>query len=173
MSWAERKFRFDFPAEEYPQLIERLRGTPARLESLVAGLPHALLVRRDGEKWSIQENAGHLISVDELFAGRLDDYETGAEELRPAEMTGRSTFAAAYNDTTMADVLAQFRRRREAHVARLASLPPAAFGAVALHPRLQQPMRLCDMLFFWAEHDQHHLARIQALATRREQGERK
>jgi len=30
----------------------------------------------------------------------------------------------------------------------------------ALHPRLQTPMRLIDHLFFIAEHDDHHLAKI-------------
>jgi hypothetical protein len=29
-----------------------------------------------------------------------------------------------------------------------------------LHPRLKQPMRLVDHLYFVAEHDDHHLARI-------------
>jgi hypothetical protein len=29
-----------------------------------------------------------------------------------------------------------------------------------LHPRLKQPMRLVDHLYFAAEHDDHHLARI-------------
>jgi hypothetical protein len=29
-----------------------------------------------------------------------------------------------------------------------------------LHPRLKQPMRLVDHLYFVAEHDDYHLARI-------------
>jgi len=29
-----------------------------------------------------------------------------------------------------------------------------------VHPRLKQPMRLVDHLFFVAEHDDHHMARI-------------
>jgi len=32
--------------------------------------------------------------------------------------------------------------------------------AVALHPRLTTPMRLVDMLVFWAEHDDHHVHKI-------------
>ena len=28
--WFERKFDFGFPVEKYPDIIERLRGTPAR-----------------------------------------------------------------------------------------------------------------------------------------------
>jgi hypothetical protein len=37
------------------------------------------------------------------------------------------------------------------------------FEAVAIHPRLNKPMRLVDMLFFQAEHDDYHLARISDL----------
>jgi len=37
----------------------------------------------------------------------------------------------------------------------------------ALHPRLQQPMRVLDMAFFTAEHDDHHLARMTELSRRR------
>jgi len=33
----------------------------------------------------------------------------------------------------------------------------------ALHPRLQQPMRVLDLAFFVAEHDDHHLAHITRL----------
>jgi hypothetical protein len=32
-----------------------------------------------------------------------------------------------------------------------------------LHPRLNQPMRVVDLLFFVAEHDDYHLARISEL----------
>ena len=33
----------------------------------------------------------------------------------------------------------------------------------ALHPRLQKQMRLVDMCYFSAEHDDHHLAMMRAL----------
>ena len=33
--WTERKFNFDFPADIFPELIERVRGTPARVEEIV------------------------------------------------------------------------------------------------------------------------------------------
>jgi hypothetical protein len=39
-------------------------------------------------------------------------------------------------------------------------MDPALFAHTMLHPRLKQPMRLVDHLYFAAEHDDHHLARI-------------
>jgi hypothetical protein len=37
---------------------------------------------------------------------------------------------------------------------------PAILAHSLLHPRLKEPMRLVDHLFFVAEHDDHHLAWI-------------
>ena len=41
IKWTDRRFSFDFPAGIYPEMIERVRGTPARLEDLLAGLSAA------------------------------------------------------------------------------------------------------------------------------------
>jgi len=38
---------------------------------------------------------------------------------------------------------------------------------MSVHPRLQQPMRLVDSLYFVAEHDDHHIAKISGLLRRR------
>lgn len=133
MLWIERRFAFDFPAEHTPEILERLRGTPVRLEERVAGLPSALLTRREGEQWSIQEQAGHLIEVELLFAGRLADYTAGRAELRPAEMSGRSTYAGAYNTRELPAILAGFRKARGDFLAAVAAMgpegpPPSAPG---------------------------------------------
>ena len=50
---------------------------------------------------------------------------------------------------------------------RLETLDEAAFGRTLLHPRLKQPMRLVDHLYFVAEHDDHHLAKIWEMIARR------
>ena len=161
--WTERTFNFDFPVDLFPELIERLRGTPARVEEIARALESEVLTRRDGRAWSIQENIGHLANVEALFTGRLDDYDAGAETLRPADMTNRKTHEANHNARPIEDVLAEFRAVRRALVARLESLRPGDFARVARHPRLNKPMRVVDMLLFQAEHDDYHLARITAL----------
>ncbi|MFC2172337.1 DinB family protein [Acidobacteriota bacterium] len=164
--WTERKFDFGFPDSDYPQLIARLQKTPSTLADLLSKASDEILVRRDGESWSIQENAGHLIDVESLFEGRLEDYAIGAEVLRPAEMTGRATYEADYNRIKTEEILERFRTIREAYVQRLESMKPEAFGSAAMHPRLNKVMRLCDMLLFQAEHDDYHLNRIQELISR-------
>jgi uncharacterized damage-inducible protein DinB len=161
--WIDRTFEFDFPVELAPQLLERLRGTPARLEERIRSLSPEVLAQRDGERWSIQEHAGHLWDLEELFLGRLDDFEGGASALRPADMSNRKTHEAGHNRGGIEAILAAFRRERMRLVGRLESFERQDFGRSALHPRLNTPMRVCDMMFFQAEHDDHHLAHISAL----------
>ncbi len=95
--WTERTFSFDGPVDVYPEFLERLRGTPVRAEELARSVPPALLTRRDGDTWSIQENIGHLADLEDLFRGRLDEILAGAETLRPADMNNKRTHAADHN----------------------------------------------------------------------------
>jgi uncharacterized damage-inducible protein DinB len=166
--WVERKFNYDHLTEgDFPSLVHRLRATPTRIEDTVKDLSREVLTRRDGESWSIQEQVGHLLEVDALHDGRLDDYRTGASVLRAADMENKRTHAAHYNDREIEEVLAAFRGVRGRFIEHLDAWEPGRRLAAALHPRLQQPMRVVDMLFFAAEHDGHHLARMAELAQGR------
>ena len=161
--WFERRFAFDDPVEMWDVLLERVRGTPARVEDRLRGVPSDARVRRDGERWSIQEHVGHLIDLDHLWDGRLDDYLDAAARLRPADLTNRRTWDADHNARDIDDLLAELRGVRGAFVERLDGWDPTARGLTARHPRLDQPMRVIDMVRFVAEHDDHHLAKISAL----------
>lgn len=168
IEWTKRTFNFDFPAGVFAGIVERLRGTPARIEERIRGVAAANLTRRDGERWSINEHIGHLIDVDDLDDVRLNDYLAGAEVLSPADLTNRRTHEAGYNDVVTATLAAYFRERRLDLVQRLESLTETDVSRTALHPRLQRPLRLVDWTYFVAEHDDHHLARItELLRTRR------
>ena len=159
-NWFERKFDFSFPADLRPDLCIRLRGTPARLEEIVRGTPRERMVAAPVNKWSAQEHAGHLLSLESLWLARVEDYIADRGQLTVADLTNRPTFEARHNDRDLGEILADFRKARLDMVNRLASLNPALFGRVLPHPRLKTPMRLVDHLFFAAEHDDHHLAII-------------
>jgi uncharacterized damage-inducible protein DinB len=160
--WTDRTFRFDLPVEMFSVVIERLRGAAPRIEDKVRGLSTEVLTRRDGDSWSIQEHIGHLLDLDELHIGRLDDYLANAEVLRAADMENRKTWQADHNQSAIEDLIQHFRRERESFVERLETWDDP--GQSAMHPRLKQPMRVIDMAFFVAEHDDHHLARMTELA---------
>lgn len=164
IKWIERRFNFDFPVGVFPWIVERLRGTPARIEELARDLsPEILIIRPDG-KWSIQENIGHLIKVEELHDGRINDYLAGKETLRSADMENRRTFDADFNSQNTDSILESLRMVRMGFVNRLEELDEEIVGRSATHPRLNIPMRLADMAFFAAEHDDFHLAVIRHLA---------
>ena len=159
-NWLEKQFDFDFPASKYAEFLQFLRETPTKVETLVKGLPKDVLIRRDGDSWSIQENACHFLAGEALFLGRLDDYEANAPVLQPARFEDNPTDKANFNEKDIQWILDEFRAQRGIYISRLEALTPQAFEKSILHPRLNKPVRLCDMLFFHAEHDRHHLARI-------------
>lgn len=158
--WFERKFAFTFPVEQYPNLCMRLRGTPARLEETCHGVSREKLLSKAGDKWSAQEHAGHLMDLEPLWMARVNDFLTGGDMLTAADLSNRATHEANHNARELTAILAAFRTARLQLVERAAELEPALFARSMLHPRLKQPMRLVDHLFFIAEHDDHHLARI-------------
>ena len=164
MRWTDRTFRFDLPVEMFPEVIERLRGAAPRIEDKIKGLPAEILTRRDGDSWSIQEHIGHLLDLDELHIGRLDDYLANAEVLRPADMQNRKTWQSDHNRSAAEDLVQRFRREREIFVGRLETWDDP--GQSSMHPRLKQPMRVIDLAFFVAEHDDHHLAKMTEIARR-------
>src|SRR5437763_1973193 len=112
LRWVERKFNFDFPLGLYPDVIERVRGTPARVEDRVRDLPTSILTRRHENTWSIQENIGHLLDLEELHLGRLDDYAANAETLRAADMSNRATHEACHNERSLVELVGAFRQER-------------------------------------------------------------
>jgi DinB superfamily len=163
LEWIKRQFTFELPLGMYGNVVERVRGTPARLEDLTRGLSREVLTRRDGDKWSIQEQAGHLLDVGELEMMRLDEYEAGRETLTAADMTNQKTEDANHNANTIENILSDFRKERMAFVARLDSYDEAFVQRTATHPRLKTNIRVIDLVLFIAEHDDHHLARISEL----------
>lgn len=158
--WFERKFEFSFPVELYPNLLARLRGTPARLEEALRARPHDILVRKPEEKWSAQEHAGHLLDLEPLWLARVDDYVAAKRELTPTDLKNRKTDEANHNARPLNQILTEFRAARQKLLQRVDELDPSLFVRAIAHPRLKTPMRLVDHLYFVAEHDDHHLARI-------------
>lgn len=158
--WFDRKFDLSFPVELYPNILVRLRGAPARLEELINGYSRETLTRQQQGTWSIQENAGHLLDLEPLWLSRLDDFASGIETLRTADLSNRKTHEAKHNARNVQEILSEFRKARTQFLGRTESLDTKMYSRTALHPRLKTPMRLVDHLYFVAEHDDQHMARI-------------
>lgn len=160
IKWFERKFDFSFEENIFPTILERLSDTSLQLASEVEQLPHALLEAKQDGKWSIKENIGHLIDLEPIWQGRLDDIKGNKKYLRSADLENKKTDLAQHNETGIEELLSQFQRARELSLEKLSVLNESDVYKTALHPRLEQPMRIMDLFLFVAEHDDHHLERI-------------
>jgi hypothetical protein len=161
--WFNRKFP---PIEDngiLPSIIERLIGTPIRLEEITRNLDEYILISKDGDKWSIKEEAGHLSDLEPLWLGRLEELIKGSAELKVADLTNQRTHTANHNATAIEILIQKFRQQRKLFVKKLLHLSDEQLTHAALHPRLRTPMRIIDLAYFVAEHDDHHLARIREI----------
>lgn len=158
--WLERQWTFDLPVTAAPGLIERLRGTPARVERRLEGHGPSLLTRRHHDHWSIQENVGHLLDREPRWIGRIDDIAVGRLTMQENDVENQRTEEAHHNEHALADILSGFELARAELVAQLEQADEADWLRSARHPRLNVHMRLLDLAFFVAEHDDHHLATV-------------
>ena len=161
--WFERQFPTGLPVDLFPVVVERLRGTPARLEDRLNSLPVSVLTRRSGSTWSTQENAGHLLDLEPLWRARVEDLLARRPEMSPADLTNRRTHEANHNAALLGTILSGFRQARSVLVRQLEAVEDVALAYTAPHPRLRVPMSVVDHAFFVAEHDDYHLARITEL----------
>ena len=135
------------------------------LKSAFAPSRAGRLRARINDKWSIQENVGHLADLEPLWIRRAEQVLAGETELAVADLTNRGTDDAHHNDAPLDEILKRFRSLRLRFVSLLEGAAGPALERTARHPRLGTPMRLIDIAFFAAEHDDHHLARITELLS--------
>jgi len=156
LEWFERQFKFGLPIGMLPFYIERLRGTISRLEAKVMGVDEKILSDKLEGKWSVKQNIGHLAEVDEIANKRIDEIIAGMPTMSPAVFEPRID----YNLQTVYEVLAYFLRNRTKNIDRYNELTRDELGKSSFHPRLKVIMTPVDLAWFDAEHDDHHLVRI-------------
>jgi uncharacterized damage-inducible protein DinB len=159
-AWFERDFEFSFPGELLPNACARLRGVPARLEEITRNCAQEILVRKPGQSWSAQEHAGHLLDLEPLWMARVKDFIVGGTVLTKADLSNQKTHQANHNANSIEKILQNFRMERRELLRQVEGIDSTLLSRTILHPRLKKPMRLVDHLYFVAEHDDHHLARI-------------
>jgi uncharacterized damage-inducible protein DinB len=161
--WIERKFEFNFPIGLFPVIIERLRGTSPHIQDIIKHKAEEELSQKVEGAWSVKEQVGHLYDLEELWYGRLEDFLSGKKTLRAADMANTKTHNADHNKKKIEKLLDQFSTARNKLIEKVLNVDGGVASLTALHPRLQQPMRLIDALFFVAEHDDHHLTKIREI----------
>jgi hypothetical protein len=156
LAWFERQFTFGLPAGMLPFYLERLEGAISRIEKKVAGISNDVLSKKLDDKWSVKENIAHLAEVDEIALKRIDEMRQGISPLSPAVIQpGRD-----YNAQSILEVLAFFMNNRKKNLEKYRGLTDGDLAKSSLHPRLKVQMTPVDLAWFDAEHDDHHLVRI-------------
>lgn len=156
--WVDRTFLFENLEGTYPNILERLSGTPMRVAAKIEDLSPEQLTHSPQGSWSIQVHVGHLLTLESLWLGRLDDMVMGKEELRAWNITNEETELANFNEGHLETIFDDFATIREGFCEALRKLEDECESLGALHPRLKVPVRLLDLVYFIAEHDDHHLA---------------
>ena len=111
-------------------------------------------------KGHTQEEIGHLLDLEPLWYGRIEDFVNREKELRSADLENRKTHEANHNAKPVEELLVEFRKERKKLVDIIMQMNDADLINTVLHPRLKTPMKVIDLAYFVAEHDDHHLAQI-------------
>ncbi len=162
--WFERKFPPIADNGLFLTILERLEGTPARLTYKMGQISDNLTLSING-KWSIQKEVGHMIDLEPLWRERALQIISDEPNLAIADLTNQKTHDTDYDAMPIADLLGQFAQLRRELMMVLRHIQPEDLEKSAVHPRLGTPMRLIDLAFFVAEHDDHHLAQMTLLAN--------
>lgn len=160
MRWSERKLPFGKGLDEWPYLLERLRGMPARSAQLLKGVPvECLLLQQEG-RWSAIGHLAHMLFLDQRFHGRVDDYERREPALCRISLDEQDEGIRLAGFRQPGDLLEELRIMRLSLVKRLSDMNETALRHRATHPCMGATMSPVDMAVWITEHDDHHLLSI-------------
>jgi uncharacterized damage-inducible protein DinB len=129
-------------------------------------LSDEMLVSRYEDKWTIKENIGHLQLLEPLWQIRFKEIKNGISEMSPADLSNIATDEMNFNTFSLPELINTFAGQRTKTIAFLGDLQENDFTKRSAHPRLQRPMRIIDLMYFVAEHDQHHLNAILSIINK-------
>lgn len=163
--WFQRSFHFDFPVGLFPVIFSRLEGSIFRLYSLLSNADDELC-SYNANGWSVKEHVGHLFDLEDLWWKRLQDFQQGKAVLTATDLNNQKTKEAKHNEKTLEKLVEQFTAERQKILETVYGFDELLLTRTSVHPRLNQPMRLVDSLYFVAEHDDHHISAISNLLRR-------
>jgi hypothetical protein len=153
--WFERELVFGKPAQMLPYFLERIEGTITRIEKKVQGIDDRILSEKYNGKWSIKQNIGHLAEVDQIANKRIGEMVKGVAVMSPAVFEPQD-----YNPWPIEKIILFFEQTRKSNLQKYSSLSFDDLRKSSLHPRLKVQMTPVDLAWFDAEHDDHHLVKI-------------
>lgn len=158
--WFDRDFNFDFGIEQYDNLLDRLENFPMILNQKLDQIPEQFPTYNTEGKWSINQNIGHLFLLEIIWRARFQEINDGKKMMSPADLNNTATTRSSFNKLSITELTKCFWYERIKTIDFLKSLNSDDILKSSIHPRLNQPMRVIDLMYFVAEHDQHHMNTI-------------
>jgi hypothetical protein len=145
-----------------------LSRTPATIDALLRGLPHAWLTANEGPNtWSPFDVVGHLIHGEETDWMPRAKLILAHGNTRPFVKFDRFAQFEASAGRTLDALLDEFADRRRRNLADLAALgmSDADLDRPGLHPELG-PVTMRQLLATWVAHDLDHVVQIARVLAR-------
>ena len=161
--WFDRQFDSNTGSEYFDEFLQRLEHFPSVLNRLLKSCPIEAATRKMGDKWSVNENIGHLMLLEDLWRIRFRDIKEGKTDKSPADLNNTATDESSFNNVLVEELIKNLVSERHKTIAMLQKLSEEDLLKTSMHPRLHQPMNIIDLMHFVAEHDLHHLYAIQSM----------
>jgi uncharacterized damage-inducible protein DinB len=161
-NWFDRVFPPQNDTGVFPCILERLAGTTARLKEKTASINLDSSSSAEG-KWSIKKEIGHLIDLEPLWLARTLQIIDNQKNLKKTDLANTKTHETDHDSRDFDDLIQDFKQHRRELMCVLNDVTEADLDKTAVHPRLGTPMKIIDLAYFVAEHDDHHLAQITVL----------
>lgn len=158
--WTDHQFHLGIDIGWTQNVLSRLEDAAVRIEQHCLNLNKIQLTEKIEDAWSIKEHIGHLTDLEELWIARFQEFHKKSKELVGADMSNQKTKASNHNQQSLDTLLNDFQTARKKLIEFYHTLNEESQQHQALHPRIKQLMRPVDLLFFIAEHDDHHITSI-------------
>jgi len=158
--WFERTFEFNLGSEQFDHLLQRLKVFPSQLQQVISSASTPIPMVTASKKWSVHENIGHLFVLERLWFSRFEEIKDGKKQMMLADLNNTATTTSGFNDLPIAHIHTSFEEARKKTIAWLEAINDEDLHKQSIHPRLNKPMNIIDLMYFVAEHDAHHLHAI-------------
>lgn len=155
-------FNFGF-MKSYTQILDELEQIPSVISELTHGLSREQWRWAPEGKWSTAINAGHLLTIESLWIGRLDNFVLGNEVLRAWNGTNNDTVDARFNEQNPKAIMEDFESIRSVHVKLLRKYEGKENELQARHPVTNAVVSLHRHVEVMLEHDHQHINTIKGL----------
>jgi DinB family protein len=149
---------------EFKKHLDKAEKSPKEIAAAVSGLPDKVLRYKPSlEKWCVLEILGHLADVEIIYGYRLRQMLADAKPvIAPLDQDAWAR-NLGYLEASPAELVAFYGVARHHNLRILRRLTPADYEKGALHPELNGPITVAQIVERMGGHGSNHLRQIENL----------